>query len=288
MTVDDWPVEILRDRVDRAGELRAEIGHVWNEYLDTKPRQLGAVPASDDSWFFVIKTVRPMPTRLSTLFGEWLYELRSALDGLAYHLAVRDSGKNPPPAESGIYFPIFTDAEKFDSRDHRGRMKALSDDTFRLLRHIQPFNAAPDHMSNVLWWLNRLAMIDRHRRGHALAAHIVNIRVGLAEPLQLVRSLAPDPFRAIPIDESKPTPILEFKAPLGWNEMQIRDHIDYSKATSNVLDVTEWARDASPPMARLELEQRMRLSESYVLDEIINPLVNGDISLLNTVKSECD
>ncbi|XVA03269.1 hypothetical protein ACQ86I_05815 [Prescottella equi] len=288
MTADDWPVEILRDRVDRAGELRAEIGHVWNEYLATKPRQLGAVPASDDSWFFVIKTVQPMPTRLSTLFGEWLYELRSALDGLAYHLAVRDSGKNPPPAEPGIYFPIFTDAEKFDSRDHRGRMKALSDDTFRLLRHIQPFNAAPDHMSNVLWWLNRLAMIDRHRRGHALAAHIVNIRVGLAEPLQLVRSLAPDPFRPIPVDESEPTPILEFKAPLGWSEMQIRDHIDYSNATSNVLDVTEWARDASRPMARLELEQRMRWCESYILDEIINPLVNGDISLLNTVESECD
>ena len=66
--------------------------------------------------------------------------------------------------------------------------------------------------------------------------------------------------------------------------MQIRGHIDYSNATSNVLDVTEWAREASRPMARLELEQRMRLSESYVLDDIINPLVTGDISLLNPVE----
>lgn len=285
---DDWPVEILRDRARRAGDIRNEIGRIWSEYLEKRPRRLGAIPSDDESWFLVIKTVLPLPVRLSTLFGEWLYELRAALDGLAYHLAVRDSGANPPPAERGVYFPIFTDSAKFDSPDHRGKMQAISDDTFKLLRHIQPFKDVLDHRSNVLWWIDELARIDRHRRGHALAAHVMNMRVGLEEPLLLVRMLLPDPPRPLPIDDLLPTPILEFTAPKGWIEAQIRDHIEYSNATTNVLDVTEWARKASHPMARLKLDKRMWLCEQYILEDIINPLVSGDIAPLDAPEPGTD
>ncbi|MDT5258885.1 MAG: hypothetical protein QOD10_3965 [Mycobacterium sp.] len=64
-----------------------------------------------------------MPVQLSTLFGEWLYLLRAALDGIVYHLAVRDSGQNPPPAERSLQFPVFLDPAKYDSADHRGNLR---------------------------------------------------------------------------------------------------------------------------------------------------------------------
>ncbi|MBF6422930.1 hypothetical protein IU436_30625 [Nocardia farcinica] len=99
-----------------------------------------------------------------------------------YYLAVRDSGQSPPPAERSVYFPVFTDPAKYDDPNHRGRMKALSDKTFDALRHFQPFNAQPDHRSNVLWWLEELARIDHHRQGHALAPHIENVRIGYQQP----------------------------------------------------------------------------------------------------------
>jgi hypothetical protein len=136
-----------------------------------------------------------MPVRLSTLFGEWLYLLRAALDGLVYYLAVRESGQSPPPAERSNHFPIFTDVTKYDSPDHRGKLQALSDPTFAALRHVQPFNAQPDHRSNVLWWLEELARIDRHRRGHALAPHIVNARGEVAGVARDLAGRRPQPGR---------------------------------------------------------------------------------------------
>lgn len=161
----------------------------------TATRRFGLLADAESGtrWTLVINTNEPMPVRISTLFGEWLYLLRAALDGVAYYAAVRDSGQNPPPNERSIYFPIKTDATKYDSTGHMEALKALSNTTFADLRTVQPFNAQPDHMSNVLWWIEELARIDRHRRGHALAAHIVNVRVGLRPPLKLIAHHLPEP-----------------------------------------------------------------------------------------------
>lgn len=189
---------------------------------------------SDTRWTLVINTNEPMPVRISTLFGEWLYLLRAALDGAAYFVAVRDSGNNPPPNERSIYFPIKTDPAKYDSQGHRAALTALSDSTFAALRAVQPFNAMPDHRSNVLWWVEELARTDRHRQGHALAAHIINVRVGLQPPLTLVKHHLPEPATGrVPIDESAPMPLLDLEAPADFDELAVREHMDISKATEN-------------------------------------------------------
>ncbi|QRY50494.1 hypothetical protein [Mycolicibacterium septicum] len=271
-------IEVLRDRLRRASEIRTAIGTEWKDYLDRHPRRFGLVQAEDDGqWTFVINTVEPMPVRISALFGEWLYLLRAALDGTAYHLAVRDSGQNPPPNERNIYFPIKLDPAKYDSQGHRDNLKALSDTTFADLRIVQPFNAQPDHLSNALWWVEELARIDRHRGGHALAAHIVNVRVGLREPLTLVKNHLPEPaIGRVPIDESAPMPILDLQAPADFDEAAVREHMDISNAAENVLDVTEWAANATKPMASDELHMRMGMCEFFLREGIIEPLLTGE------------
>lgn len=277
-------IDVLRDRLARAAEIRAEIGTEWNDYLTRRPRRFGLVHGeADGQWTFVINTVEPMPVRISTLFGEWLYLLRAALDGTAYHLAVRDSGQNPPPNERAIYFPIKLDPAKYDSQGHRETLKALSDPTFADLRIVQPFNAQPDHKANALWWIEELARIDRHRRGHALAAHIVNVRVGLQEPLTLVKNYMPQPATGrVPIDESAPMSILDLQAPADFDEATVRGHMDISNATENVLDVTEWAAEASSPMASDELHTRMGMCEFFLHEGIIEPLITGETQTAST------
>lgn len=271
-------IEVLRDRLRRAGEIRKEIGAQWGEYLERLPRRFGLVadPNSNTRWTLVINTIEPMPVRISTLFGEWLYLLRAALDGAAYYVAVRDSGENPPPNEKGIYFPIKTDPAKYDSQGHRGALVALSDDTFRDLRVVQPFNA-PDHRANVLWWIEELARIDRHRRGHALAAHIVKVRVGLQPPLTFVREhvggLADG---RVPIDETRSMPLLDLDAPAEFDELTIRDHMDISNATENVLDVTEWVSNSCPPMSTTDFDKRMAICEGFLRECIIEPMVGAE------------
>lgn len=276
-------VEICRDRVIRASEIRRQIGELWSEYIDRTPRRFAVEPAdAPDTWTLVLRTLEPMPTRLSTLFGEWLYELRAALDGILYYLAVRDSGQNPPPAERGLMFPTFDDPTKFDDPSHRGRLQAVSNATFALLRHVQPFNAKPDHLSNVLWWLDELARIDRHRYGHALAPHIDRVRIGVRPPLTLTRSFMPQPPKAIPVDESEPLPFIEVQAPPGWDVREVQRHLEIGDAASSLPDVTEWAARSSAPMNGLDLSDRMHRCEEYVLFGIVEPLATGNINLQPT------
>lgn len=273
-------VKICRDRVIRAAEIRTQIGELWGEYIDRVPRRFVVEPAdAPDTWTLVLRTLEPMPTRLSTLFGEWLYELRAALDGLLYHLAVRDSGQNPPPAERGLMFPTFDDPAKFDDPSHRGRLKAVSDATFALLRHVQPFNAQPNHLSNVLWWLDELARIDRHRCGHALAPHVDRVRIGMRPPLTMTRNFMPQPPKAVPVDESEPLPFVELQAPAGWDVREVQQHLEMSDEASSILDVTEWAARSSAPMNKLDLSKRMHLCEEQVLFGIVEPMATGNINL---------
>ncbi|MBU8818776.1 hypothetical protein KL864_23055 [Mycolicibacterium goodii] len=276
-------IEVLRDRIRRASEIRASIGTEWGEYLDRHPRRFGLVHADvDGQWTFVINTVEPMPARISTLFGVWLYLLRAALDGTAYHLAVRDSGQNPPPNERNIYFPIKLDPAKYDSQGHRDNLKALSDTTFADLRIVQPFNAQPDHLSNALWWVEELARIDRHRGGHALAAHVDKVRVGLRKPLTLVKNYLPQLATGrVPVDESAPMPILDLRAPADFDELTVREHMDISNAVETVLDVTEWAANATKPMASDELHMRMGMCEFFLREGIIEPLLTGETQKLS-------
>ncbi|WP_457145516.1 hypothetical protein [Mycobacterium sp. URHB0021] len=274
-------IEVLRDRVIRASEVRASIGTLWNEYMERQPRRFGLVADAESGtrWTLVINTTEPMPVRISALFGEWLYLLRAALDGTAYYVAVRDSGQNPPPKERSIYFPIKTDPAKYDSPGHRQGLIALSDSTFADLRTVRPFNAQPDYKSNVLWWIEELARIDRHRYGHTLAPHIVNVRIGLKPPLTLVKHHLPEPMTVrVPIDESAPMPLLDLEAPADFNELAVRQHMDISDATENALDVTEWVSNASAPMKNMDLGKRMWRCEDFLLNDIIEPMVNASPS----------
>ncbi|WP_156628476.1 hypothetical protein [Mycobacterium sp. 1274756.6] len=156
--------EVLRGRVLRASEVRESIGALWDEYVERDPRRIGLVAddGSNTRWTLVIHTNEPMPVRISTLFGEWLYLLRAALDGVAYYAAVRDSGQNPPPNERNIHFPIKTAPGKYDSQSHREALKALSISTFAGLRTVQPFNAPPARARGRL-------RRDRRDQPHALA-----------------------------------------------------------------------------------------------------------------------
>ncbi|MFW0150489.1 hypothetical protein ACNUDN_11780 [Mycobacterium sp. smrl_JER01] len=272
-------IEVIRDRLRRAGDVRKSIGALWKEYLYRLPRRCDLIPDAEHAgrWSLVINTVEPLPVRISTLFGEWLYLLRASLDGAAYYVAVRDSGQNPPPNERRIYFPIKTDPAKYDSQGHREALKAFSDATFADLRVCQPFNAEPDHKANVLWWIEELARIDRHRRGHALAVHIVKMRVGLEPPLALVTNhLAELGKGRVPIDETSPMRLLDIEAPVGFDQLDVKEHMDISDATESALDVTEWVANASPPMTTTDLGDRMYICETILAEEIIEPFISGD------------
>jgi hypothetical protein len=111
------------------------------------------------------KTPHPIHD-LGTLIGECVHNLRSALDQLAWQLAIV-AGNDPPPKTTE--FPIFLDREKFHALGKNGKptrasglfkMRSLDPDSQALIENMQPYHAGDSHP---LWVLHELSKTDKHR-----------------------------------------------------------------------------------------------------------------------------
>jgi hypothetical protein len=102
--------------------------------------------------------MKSVPEKVPLIVGDFLYCLRSSLDQLVWALA-----KTPGSYPSGTQFPIFdhVDAGKF------GRYTAgVPTAAVRIIESLQPYNGqnAAAIKSHLLWQLNKLCNIDKHRR----------------------------------------------------------------------------------------------------------------------------
>ena len=68
-----------------------------------------------------------IPARLSLILGEFLYEMRAALDNCLFEVAALYSGKYPPPGAAVLHFPIYDDWEAWQRNLYR--LKHLSANT---------------------------------------------------------------------------------------------------------------------------------------------------------------
>ncbi|MDQ5874636.1 MAG: hypothetical protein M3526_04550 [Actinomycetota bacterium] len=101
--------------------------------------------------------VDPLPVEdLGVLIGEFVHNLRSSLDQLAWQLSIR-AGNDPPPA--GTEFPVFIDCDKFVTSG-RHKIRGLSVDDRLWIEEIQPYHYGDSHP---LWVLHDLSVRDKHR-----------------------------------------------------------------------------------------------------------------------------
>lgn len=115
------------------------------------------------------------------LLGEWLYNLRCALDYAVYAAAVWNTGEDPPPKHGQLQFPCSFDERNY--RDNEYRLAPLTDyQRTELIEFMQPFRH-PDPDTSALGWLHRLARIDRHRRLTVMTAYLAesNPKIGVPE-----------------------------------------------------------------------------------------------------------
>jgi hypothetical protein len=102
------------------------------------------------------------PPRLSLLIGDFLHNVRSALDHLAWKL-----GGDPPPNEKASEFPIFWSRNLF-RRNPKGRSgydktSGMEARAQALIEDMQPFNGGDDPKLHPLWMLHELSTEDKHR-----------------------------------------------------------------------------------------------------------------------------
>ncbi len=122
---------------------------------------LGELPDVDPEWALKL--------------GEIMFNLRSALDHLAYELHLRHfRGALPNRIEGVTQFPIYMQPSEFGRNYYR--IKDLSHRDRRALAHLQPYVTWRDQWFETRYWLSRLNALhnfDKHRKLHLVTASLI-------------------------------------------------------------------------------------------------------------------
>lgn len=102
--------------------------------------------------------VAETPPRISLIVGDLFYCLRSALDQLVWALAHLNV-----PYPKDTQFPI---QEKRNSKGLSGQTVGVPPDAVKIIESLQPYHSGDISAirNHLLWRLNRLCNIDKHRR----------------------------------------------------------------------------------------------------------------------------
>ena len=148
-----WWVKLRRAR------LHIDEVHQRVRTLDaSNPWSAEKEPAEDpDSWAFRFRIQCPIPAGLCAAVGDAIANMRSALDYVAYELAVRHTGTLAPRQEMATAFPICKDREAFDGFFTAGRWGPVRAEIFgeteRLALHcVQPFALGEEARSAGAEW----------------------------------------------------------------------------------------------------------------------------------------
>jgi hypothetical protein len=172
---DPYKLSAVQLRHDRAREHLADIRLAIEAFREKNPYPIPAYEDTDampQSWWDlaaahpaiigpsghqVTRDVRLSP-ELSIRVGEFIYNLRSALDHLVFALAWHDSGKKPTGShERKLQFPIEDREKSFDARRNT-LLKGVSDSNVALIERYQPYKRC-DWMGV----LRDLSNTDKHR-----------------------------------------------------------------------------------------------------------------------------
>ena len=119
----------------------------------------------DTGWLSIKVRAVPRELRLSVILGEYIHDLRSALDYTVTAL-VHASGATLTRRHQ---FPIHTDRSKFAKNvgtaaapDDNGPLAHVRHG-FDMIESYQPYNTKPCPGDSLLWLLQRLSNSDKHR-----------------------------------------------------------------------------------------------------------------------------
>ena len=167
----DASLEGVKLKIDRATEHLEELNKEVENYLDGRPYEVVGKPREEGNPLLVCKVHRQPPLRLSVLLGDFLHNLRSSLDHLAWQLVLANGG-TPGEATS---FPIYARRRKYKEFKKKndalsGVVGEISEDAARLVEKFQPYNnQAGTPKEDPLWILNKLNNVDKHRQFNVAA-----------------------------------------------------------------------------------------------------------------------
>jgi hypothetical protein len=155
-------------KIQRSTQHFKTLNREITEYLDSGAYE--AVHSFDQKerlHTFRLEVRHELPMQIRLLTGEVLFQLRSALDNLAWQLALL-SGQAPSEYTE---FPIFSSRAAYVKKKKR-KIGSMPVEAQAIVDEVQPYHANRPE-DEALWVLHRLTNEDKHRLPH-LAAVVPN------------------------------------------------------------------------------------------------------------------
>jgi hypothetical protein len=155
----------VRGKLDRANHHFKEIDAAVETALSMKD-EANLVPpyeyqADRKHLIVTCPTPKPVDRALPLAIGDYIHNLRSALDHLIFQLAVLN-GK-AAEAETIISFPIFLSDPQFENFTKRKVAPFIDRQALADIKELQPYQTGNLGDENVLWVLSQLDIVDKHR-----------------------------------------------------------------------------------------------------------------------------
>ncbi len=141
--------------------LEAEVAR----WLETRPYHV-TVEVEDDIGEKVVKlkVLEQPPDELGLIAGDCLHNLRSALDNLAFELAMAHIGEALSESMAGDSgFPIFRSNPPQSVKKLKRMIRGVHPDAQTIIESLQPYHSGRAYWSEPLWVLRELSNSDKHR-----------------------------------------------------------------------------------------------------------------------------
>ncbi len=160
----------------------------------------------------IYRALKPasIPDAFAAVVGDFVHNLRSALDHLAWELVKLNGGK---PSEA-TQFPIRASRISHNVNSQVANPTAVavsggvSAEALKRIEAVQPYTNPRGHDLDLLWQLHRLDVIDKHRHLvlHATAVHSVSQGGGASDTANLIFTKHPLKDRRVVLVVTYPTP----------------------------------------------------------------------------------
>ena len=174
-------------KIARAEKHAADLETEVKTFLFSRPYEVSVMRDSAGKPVYYLSSVKPTPLGLSSITGDAIQNLRSALDHLAFQLFL--SGTAGKDGEGRhIYFPIGEDKDGFE-RSLGGKTGGIQSAAIEAINNIEPFAGGKGHQ---LWILEQLNNTDKHRSLITVGSALRSVDIGSHLMRSIEKSMAKD------------------------------------------------------------------------------------------------
>ena len=152
------PLQYLQAKTRRSGDHLRAVQTELTSYVNRAPvRFEHQLDELSKEFIFKVAIVEELPVNVRIFAGEVLTHLRSALDHLAWQLALTTTQTPNKSTE----FPVYLSEDEF-KKSARRKIDSLPAGVQATIEELQPYRQ-PEPAKSPLWRLHRLANVDKHR-----------------------------------------------------------------------------------------------------------------------------